>query len=173
MDCWSEIFWQDCLNSLPTDMSSVSLRRGRNRHTYLRKILGSVKCLWDLEHTFVPEVAHFLRSRFPLVNDNTSIIVRSEVSILNRRPDFVIVIPDCAVVLLEYKTTTSILGVRRAQIRQVADTFHNFKLCFSRSDNDSGEIELVSLLLIRHSRQMKNKLICVRSEKIANRQFWL
>lgn len=154
-------------------MSNTSLRRGRNRHSYLRNILKNVKCLWDLEQTFIPEVAHFLRSRFPLVNNNTNIFIRSEVSLLNRRPDFVIVIPDIVVVLLEYKTTTSILGVRREHIRQVGDTFHNFRSCFDRSDNNSRKIELVSLLLIRHSKLMKNKLICVRSKKIANRRYWL
>lgn len=148
---------------------AIYLRRGRCRHSYLRKQLQSVSCIRDIEKTFVRELAVYLQERFPEVNYLQKVFVYPEVTISNRRTDFIISIPNVAIILLEYKTTEGELVIQKRYLTQTLDTFRKFKLQhmndFSSNDN---VIYLMSILLIRNSRTRKNKLVLVHEERNMN-----
>lgn len=150
------------------------LKRGRKRHSFLRRRLSKVKTLADLERTYIPEVSKYLQELFPTVNVRGRLFVKSEVSILNRRPDFVLYIPNVAIVLLEYKTSNVTLNVRQTYVKQTTDTMVKFEQCHTEKTRirKTDNIRLLSLLLIRNSSTRQNKLVCVKCEDIANRPFF-
>lgn len=151
--------------------NTLFLRRGRNRHNFLRRVMSKVRTLSDLKKTFIHEVADYLRELFPHVNVKERLFVKSEVSILNRRPDFVLYIPNVVIILLEYKTSNVTVDVRQSYLKQTKDTMKKFKQChiYQNERTESDKIKLISLLLIRNSSTKENRLLCLKSEDIVNR----
>ena len=148
------------------------LKRGRNRHQYLRKVLSKVHCINDLENSFVSEIAVLLKSYFPSLQGSTKITIKAEVPILNRRPDFVILIQNIALILLEYKTSNTTLAIRKCYLKQTKDTVKNAK-SFLSNDESHRKIKLLSVLLIRNSSKKQNRVICIQEEEIDNKLFFL
>lgn len=151
--------------------NTLFLRRGRNRHNFLRRVMSKVRTLSDLKKTFIHEVADYLRELFPHVNVKERLFVKSEVSILNRRPDFVLYIPNVVIILLEYKTSNVTVDVRQSYLKQTKDTMTKFEQChiYQNERTESDKIKLISLLLIRNSSTKENRLLCLKSEDIVNR----
>ena len=147
------------------------LKRGRNRHKYLRRALSKVKCIADMENSFVSELAIFLKSRFPSLQGSAKITIKAEVPILNRRPDFVILIPNIALILLEYKTSNRTLAVRKCYLTQTKDTIRKAK-SFLSNDESHKKIKLLSILLIRNASQKQNRVLCIQEEDIDNKLFF-
>ena len=152
---------------------SKFLKRGRNRHKYLRTILSRVFNLNDLEKTFVGELAKYLRKTFPNIRPQQKIFIQPEVTVLNRRPDFVIYIPNVALVLLEYKTSNTTLNIRSSYLKQTRDTMKKMKNCLPSPDANESTIKLLSLLLIRNSTTRRNCVVCVGSRNIKNKNYLL
>ena len=153
------------------------MKRGRNRHSYLANTLKGVKYLGDLRNTFVGDIALFLKEMFPNLSDSQRIVIKSEVPILNRRPDFILYISNVALILLEYKTSNCTNKIKPEYLKQVQDTFSNFCMTYVKSEHDQISdqncIKLLSLLLIRNSSTRKNKLVCVKRIDIPNQPFLL
>lgn len=148
-------------------------RKGRNRHSTLRRTLSKVNCLSDLKKTYIGEVVDVICKLIPNTVFQQKIVVRPEVPILNRRPDFVISIPDKALILLEYKTTDQIIRIRREYITQTSDTLRKFRCSFQNENNSTISMKLISLLLVRNSSKRLNKVFCLSVEDIGRRRFYL
>ncbi len=103
----------------------------------------------------------------PTLRDDCKLYIKHEVTIQNRRPDFVIHVPNVALILLEYKTSNVTTKVRREYLTQVLDTYHKFRQSLCVSEN-SSHIRLLSILLIRNSSSRQNKIVCVKNELIPN-----
>jgi hypothetical protein len=156
------------------EIGSKHLKRGRCRHSYLRKVLATVSCVRNLRYTYVAELGFYLKQTFPSLRDDTRIQIKHEVTISNRRPDFVIHIPNVAVVLLEYKTSNVSTTLRKAYLSQVVDTFHKFRQCLSAtSTENSNHIRILCVLLIRNSTTRENRVVCVKNESIPNCCYFL
>ena len=153
-------------------MNSKFLTRGRCRHSYLRKTLSKVSLVKDFDQTYVSELGQYLRKTFPTLRDDCKMYIKHEVTIQNRRPDFVIHVPNVALILLEYKTSNVTTKVRREYLTQVLDTFHKFQQSLGASEN-SSHIRLLSILLIRNSSTRQNKIVCVKNESIPNNCYML
>jgi hypothetical protein len=153
-------------------MNSKFLTRGRCRHSYLRKTLSKVSLVKDFDQTYVSELGQYLRKTFPTLRDDCKLYIKHEVTIQNRRPDFVIHIPNVALILLEYKTSNVTTKIRREYLTQVLDTFHKFRQSLCASEN-SNHIRLLSILLIRNSSTRQNKIVCVKNESIPNSCYML
>jgi len=153
-------------------MNSKFLTRGRCRHSYLRKALNKVVCLKDFDQTYVSELGQYLRKIFPTLRDDCKMYIKDEVTIQNRRPDFVIHVPNVALILLEYKTSNVTTKLRRKYLTQVLDTFYKFQQSLRASEN-SNHIRLLSILLIRNSSTRQNKIVCVKNESIPNSCYML
>ena len=148
------------------------MTRGRYRHSYLQNVLKKVKYIGDLKKTFVCCISSFLKDVFPNISDSQRIFIKSEVPILNRRPDFILYIPNIALILLEYKTSNSSLKIKPEYLKQVRDTFTNFYITYClKSYSQQSKIKLLSLLLIRNSSNKQNKLVCVKQQDIENKPF--
>jgi len=118
-------------------MNSKFLTRGKCRHSYLRKAMNKVACLRDFDQTYVSELGLYLRKTFPTLRDDCKLYIKHEVTIQNRRPDFVIHVPNVALILLEYKTSNVTTKVRREYLTQVLDTYHKFRQSLCVSENSS------------------------------------
>jgi hypothetical protein len=151
------------------------LVRGRRRHSELRRFFRKVKTLKDLDSVYTRELSDFIHKRFTTLNQRQKLIVKPEVTILNRRPDFVIFLPNVALILLEYKTTDKAIDVRSSYLKQTRDTFRKFELCHAdvRDKSNSGTIPLVSLLLIRNPSKKQNKLVCINESVVENKRYFL
>ncbi len=135
------------------------MKRGRSRHAYLRKQLCRVHALADIDKTFVPELSACLRDNIPDVDDEHRVVVRAEVTVLNRRPDFVMYLPKKALVLVEYKTTSiGSLKIRQEHLDQTSDTFAKFRQCHQLDGDENKTMLLISILLMRTiiARKRKN-----------------
>ena len=148
-------------------MNSKFFTRGRCRHSYLRKALSKVACLKDFDQTYVSELGQYLRKTFPTLRDDCKLYIKHEVTIQNRRPDFVIHVPNVALILLEYKTSNVTTKVRREYLTQVLDTYHKFRQSLCANQN-SSHICSLSILFIRNSLTRQNKIVCVKNESIPN-----
>ena len=153
--------------------SKIYLRRGRNRHAYLRKKLGHVKIINDFFDSYVSEIGTFLCQTFPNLRRDQKIKIKPEVTISNRRPDFVFLIPNVALIVLEYKTSNTTIEIRRSYIKQIADTYKKFRLKLLEQDQHNSVIDFMSILLIRNASKMENKLKCLFRRKIPNNKLWL
>ena len=157
--------------------SKIYLRRGRNRHAYLRKKLAHVKIINDFFDSYVSEIGTFLCQTFPSLRRDQKIKIKSEVTISNRRPDFVFLIPNVALIVLEYKTSNTTLNIRSSYIKQVADTYKKFRLKLldqeEHGKNNNNVIDFMSILLIRNASTMENKLKCLFRRKIPNIKIWI
>lgn len=150
-----------------------NLRKGRNRHTQLRKVLSKAKSLSDIGKTYVNEVSKMIHQLIPTMSYNQRLIVKAEVQILNRRPDFVIYIPDKALILLEYKTTNQTIRVRPEYVTQTSDTLRKFKINHLNENGSTQSMKLISLLLIRNQAKRLNKVVCLNVEDMSCRRFYL
>lgn len=148
------------------------LKRGRERHRYLRKVLDGVKCIDDLSKTYISELATYLITQLPTVSVTKRIRIKAEIPILNRRPDFVIFIPGIALILLEYKTSNKTLKLRGSYLVQTKDTLKKMSAVLPDSSSNN-KIQLLSLLLIRNATTRKNRVICIKKQDIENRNIYL
>ncbi len=105
------------------------MRRGRSRHAYLRKQLCRVRTLADIDQTYVPELSACLKDNIPDLDGEHRLVIRAEVTVLNRRPDFVMYLPKKALVLVEYKTSSASLNIKKEHLDQTGDTFAKFRQC--------------------------------------------
>ena len=157
--------------------SKIYLRRGRNRHAYLRKKLGHVKIINDFFDSYVSEIGTFLCQTFPNLRRDQKIKIKPEVTISNRRPDFVFLIPNVALIVLEYKTSNTTLNIRSSYIKQMADTYKKFRLKLldheEHGKTNNNVIDFMSILLIRNASTMENKLKCLFRRKIPNIKIWI
>ena len=151
----------------------LHLRRGLARHATLRKTLCAVKTLSDMKNSYVSELADHIEQLLPNISSHQSVNIKAEVPILNRRPDFLIHIPNKALILLEYKTSVQTLCIRSSYLKQTLDTFRKVSLQNRRQGCDSMEsIKLISLLLIRNPSSKQNRVICLKVTDIGNRPFF-
>ena len=153
-------------------VQTLSLARGRNRHSYLRKVLSKVKTVADLEKSFVREIGVYLKQLFALKSSQI-LTIKAEVPIMNRRPDFVIHIPGIALIFLEYKTTLRKVKARKCYQDQTLDTFAKALFGISNSENCGDTMKMTSLLLVRNSSTRQNKLFCVKMINIAHQMILL
>lgn len=151
------------------------LAKGRRRHSELRRFFRTVKQLKDLDSVYTRELGDFIKRKFSNLNWKQKVTVKAEVSILNRRPDFVIFLPNVALILLEYKTTDSGVNVRSSYLKQICNTFSKFKMCTSymKNDNNCNTIPLLSFLLIRNPSKNLNKLVCICESVVENKRYFL
>lgn len=156
--------------------SKIHLRRGRNRHSYLRKKLSNVKIIDDFFKSYVSEIGSYLCRTFPNLRRDQKIKIKSEVTISNRRPDFIFLIPNVALIVLEFKTSNSTLKIRSSYVKQIKDTYKKFRLKLKNQEehqNKNDVIDLISILLIRNASTLENKLTCLFRRKIPNMKLWL
>lgn len=150
------------------------LAKGRRRHGQLRRFFRTVKLFKDMDKGCTKDLHDYLQSKLPNLLSEQKIIVKAEVTIQNRRPDFVIFIPNRAMILLEYKTTESSLDIRSSYLSQTKDTMRKFQICQTESTSDlRATIPLLSILLIRNPTKRRNRIVCVKESSIENKHYYL
>lgn len=149
----------------------IFCKRGRQRHAQLRKHFLRFTTIGDIQVSYVCELADIILQICPDATSSTRLIVKAEVPILNRRPDFVIYMPNKALILLEYKTTNKNVFCYKRHTHQIFDTMKNFKSCHQIENRLLGSMILASILLIRNPTKRVNNAICVSFEHIAPKRF--
>jgi len=152
---------------------SAHLKTGQRRHAQLRKVLLKTKTLLDIQKTYVREIADLIIELLPSLSVQKRIIVKAEVPILNRRPDFVIYMPNEILILLEFKTTNQADVIRRGYIVQTCDTFRKFKVQHTEKSDSLHSMKLISMLLVRNPKKRVNHAFCLSIEDMQCRRFFL